>query len=175
MALLTPDAAAVVAVAAAAGAAVALLLGLAAHFRIGRARRAYADMLGGSHGEHIVDVVGDHVRSVEQLRDEVAGAQRALAVLRSELADAVRHVAVVRYDAFGDMGGRMSFSAAMLDDSGDGLVISAINGRSETRSYAKGVKAGTSTAELSPEEQKAIEYAMTGEPTPKRRAATTAG
>ena len=49
----------------------------------------------------------------------------------------MRHVAVVRYDAFADMGGRLSFSAALYDDSGDGFVLSSINGRSETRTYAK--------------------------------------
>jgi hypothetical protein len=66
---------------------------------------------------------------------------------------------VVRYDAFRDMGGRMSFSAALLDDAGDGLVISAIHGRAETRSYAKGVKGGTSDQQLSPEERQAIAFA----------------
>jgi hypothetical protein len=80
--------------------------------------------------------------------------------LRLDLADALRHVAVVRYDAFRDMGGRMSFSAALLDDAGDGLVITAIHGRSETRSYAKGVKAGNSDQQLSPEERQAIVFAM---------------
>ena len=69
---------------------------------------------------------------------------------------ALRHVAVVRYDAFGDMGGKLSFSAAMYDDNGDGIVISAINGRSETRSYAKALSAFTSDQRLSPEEQDAI-------------------
>ena len=66
--------------------------------------------------------------------------------MRVDLADALRHVAVVRYDAFGDMGGRMSFSAALLDDAGDGLVLTSINGRTETRTYAKGVKGGASEA-----------------------------
>ena len=61
--------------------------------------------------------------------------------------------------AFGDMGGRMSFSAAMLDDAGDGLVITSINGRTETRTYAKGIKAAGSDATLSPEEEQAISYA----------------
>ena len=61
------------------------------------------------------------------------------------------HVAVIRYDAFKDMGGRMSFSAALLDDQGDGVVITAINGRSETRAYAKGIKNGQSDNPLSPE------------------------
>jgi hypothetical protein len=66
---------------------------------------------------------------------------------------------VVRYDAFGDMGGRLSFSAALLDDSGDGLVISSINGRSETRTYAKSLVGLQSDHTLSPEEQEAIETA----------------
>jgi hypothetical protein len=57
------------------------------------------------------------------------------------------------------MGGRMSFSAALLDDAGDGLVLTSINGRSETRTYAKGVKAGSSDHTLSPEEEQAITYA----------------
>jgi hypothetical protein len=74
-------------------------------------------------------------------------------------ASALRHVAVVRYDAFGDMGGRMSFSAAIYDDNGDGLVISSINGRSETRSYAKALHAFRSDQQLSPEEEGAIAQA----------------
>jgi hypothetical protein len=89
---------------------------------------------------------------VQHLRDDLAAA-------RADLSDALRHVAVVRYDAFGDMGGRLSFSAALLDDAGDGLVLTSINGRTETRSYAKGVKAGESDHSLSPEEQQAISYA----------------
>jgi len=72
---------------------------------------------------------------------------------------ALRHVAVVRYDAFGDMGGRLSFSAAVYDDNGDGIVITAINGRSETRSYAKALTAFTSDQRLSPEEEAAIAQA----------------
>jgi len=75
---------------------------------------------------------------------------------------AIRHVAIVRYDAFGDMGGKLSFSAAMYDDNGDGLVISSINGRSETRSYAKALTNGRSDQRLSPEEEDAIDQARGG-------------
>jgi hypothetical protein len=75
---------------------------------------------------------------------------------------ALRRVAVVRYDAFGDMGGRLSFSAALLDEAGDGLVLTSINGRTETRTYAKGIAAGRGEQKLSPEEQEAISAAMRG-------------
>jgi hypothetical protein len=69
---------------------------------------------------------------------------------------ALRHVSVVRYDAFGDMGGRLSFSAAVFDAQGDGFVISSINGRSETRTYAKALTGYESDHTLSPEELQAI-------------------
>jgi len=72
---------------------------------------------------------------------------------------ALRHVGVVRYDAFGDMGGRLSFSAAVYDDDGNGLVISSINGRSETRTYAKELTGLRSEQTLSPEEEQAIAQA----------------
>jgi hypothetical protein len=60
------------------------------------------------------------------------------------------------------MGGRLSFTAALLDDAGDGLVITAIHGRSESRTYAKGIKAGKSEQSLSPEEEQAITLALHG-------------
>ncbi len=85
-----------------------------------------------------------------------------LAALRGDLAQALRHVAVVRYDAFADMGGRLSFSAAVIDDHGDGLVLSSIHARGESRTYAKGIVAGSSDATLSPEEQQALAAARTG-------------
>jgi hypothetical protein len=73
---------------------------------------------------------------------------------------ALRHVGVVRYDAFGDMGGRLSFSAAVFDAQGDGFVLTSINGRSETRTYAKGLAGLKSEQSLSPEEQQAIRDAQ---------------
>ena len=173
MATLTPDATSIVAIAAAGVAAVSLLAAVAAHLRVGRVRAAYAALLGDAQPADVVSVVGEHVAAVEKLRNEVRHTRTEVAGLASDLTDAVRHVAVVRYDAFGDMGGRLSFSAALLDDGGDGLVISAINGRSETRSYAKGVKDGASSVDLSPEEQQAVAYAMGGVPQPSKRGAAT--
>ena len=72
----------------------------------------------------------------------------------------VRRVALLRYDAFEDVGGRLSFSCAMLDDHGTGVVLTSINGRQETRVYAKPVTEGTSAYNLSPEEEEAIRQAM---------------
>ena len=85
--------------------------------------------------------------------------RREVAALKAEQAQALRHVAVIRYDAFTDTGGQLSWSLALLDDSGSGVVMSAIQGRNESRTYAKNVTEWQSGAQLSPEEQDAIALA----------------
>jgi hypothetical protein len=93
---------------------------------------------------------------VTLLRDQVERLQGELGRISTDVAASLRHVAVVRFDAFGDMGGRLSFSAAIVDDAGDGLVLTAIHGRGETRSYAKGLVGGKAEHTLSPEETEAV-------------------
>jgi hypothetical protein len=149
----------VIALAAAGVAVLSLGLCLALVVRIGRVRRSYDTLVAGDAGASFVDAMKRQATSTDGLRGDVRQLRDDLAAARADLSDALRHVAVVRYDAFGDMGGRLSFSAAMLDDSGDGLVLTSINGRSETRTYAKGVKGGGSDHSLSPEEEQAIAYA----------------
>ena len=94
---------------------------------------------------------------------DAAGTQLAT-VATGKFDRGLSRVAVVHYDAFEDLGGRLSFSAAVLDDDGCGLVLTTIHGRSETRSYVKQVPPPTdgSQRELSPEEANAVGNAMRG-------------
>src|SRR4051795_11622978 len=94
-----------------------------------------------------------------KLPTDVVGLRAEVEALRREAAGAVRRLAVVRYDAFGDMGGRLSWSMAMLDDGGDGVVVTSIHGRSDARSYAKNVVQWSGDQQLSPEEADAIQQA----------------
>jgi hypothetical protein len=95
----------------------------------------------------------------DALPEDVLGLRQEVAALRAEAAGALRHLAVVRYDAFGDMGGHLSWSLALLDDGGDGVVITSIHGRSDARTYAKNIAAWTSQQQLSPEEEDAVSHA----------------
>ncbi|MCX6398517.1 MAG: DUF4446 family protein [Propionibacteriales bacterium] len=95
----------------------------------------------------------------EDLPADAAGLRREVAALRAEAVGALRHLAVVRYDAFDEMGGRLSWSLALLDDGGDGVVLTSIRGRNEARTYAKSVAGWSSDQELSPEETEAVAHA----------------
>jgi hypothetical protein len=140
---------------------IALIFVAILFLRLSRLRRTYSLLQGSGDTEDFIGAVARQVSAVEKLRRDVSVLQTTLDQTRTEVADALRHVAVVRYDAFGDMGGRMSFSAALLDDSGDGVVFTSINARSEARTYIRGIKAGVSpSTPLSPEEDQAVQRAM---------------
>ena len=95
----------------------------------------------------------------DALPEDVHGLRQEVAALKPDNRDALRHLSVVRYDAFGDVGGHLSWSLALLDDAGHGTVLTSIHGRSEARTYAKSVAAWTCEQQLSPEEEEAIEHA----------------
>jgi hypothetical protein len=141
---------------------VAVVVAVVTLLQLRRIRRDLVLLAADGDAPSFVAAVARQSEQVRAMRGEVDDLAVLLSKTRSELADALRHVSVVRYDAFGDMGGRLSFSAAMLDDGGDGLVLTAIHGRTETRSYIKGVKAGESESSLSPEELQAVTYALRG-------------
>jgi hypothetical protein len=137
-----------------------LMLILAARLR--KVRRVYALLRGEGGEKDIFAAFGrviKRVQSMERRMDEVTHAQEEETLLRKL---AIQKFGLVRYDAFDDMGGRMSFSAALLDDNGDGVIISSINGRTETRTYAKLVRGLASEHNLSDEEREAIAVAVDG-------------
>jgi Protein of unknown function (DUF4446) len=129
--------------------------------RLRTARRTYATLLaGGDGGEDLLAAVARQVEATERLRGKLNLIGRETAQLRQRVSSLVGTVALTRYDAFPEVGGHLSYSAAFLDEAGDGVVLSAINGRSETRSYAKPVRGGRSDHNLSEEECTAIAMAM---------------
>ncbi len=95
----------------------------------------------------------------DDLPEDPRALRQEVAALRVENGQALRHVAVVRYDAFTDTGGQLSWSLALLDDSGSGVVLTSIQGRNESRTYAKNVVAWSSESQISPEEEDAISRA----------------
>jgi hypothetical protein len=96
-----------------------------------------------TRNKHAVPADLEHIRAeVEALRDDSV--------------QSLRHMAVVRYDAFGDMGGHLSWSMALLDDEGNGVVLTAIHGRTDARTYAKNIAGWTCDQPLSPEETDAV-------------------
>jgi uncharacterized protein YlxW (UPF0749 family) len=146
-------------VAAGALALVALVLVVVAILAQRRLRRMLR-VTRGAAGNELLLALRDHGDDLDSLDAAVIDLQARLADVERDFALCTSRVAMVHYDAFPDMGGKLSFSLAMLDDQGDGIVLSIINGRSETRAWGKRVIAGASRQRLSEEESNVIERAM---------------
>ncbi|MEW6243813.1 MAG: DUF4446 family protein [Bacillota bacterium] len=99
-------------------------------------------------------------RSLEIAEKEIIRLSQELAALREASKRNISKVAVVRYNAFPDTGSDLSYAAAFLDAEGNGVVLSSLYGRDESRAYAKPVKNSKSTYVLTDEEKMAIRQAM---------------
>jgi Protein of unknown function (DUF4446) len=99
-----------------------------------------------------------------QAVDECAEMMRRQLQVNSGAADnrAIRDVAIVHYDALKEVSGGLSFSLALLNAAGDGVVLTSINGRTETRTYARVIQGGRSQQILSPEEDHVVRAARLG-------------
>jgi len=144
------------------GALVLLLVLVVAQGRSLRAvRRTYQRLLaGGPAQEDILGALDRHLAAVEVLRDLTEDTRRDVARLRQRVSMMVQTPGVTRYDAFDNHGGQLSFSAALVNEAGDGVVLTGINSRMETRTYAKPVRGGDSPHNLSDEERTAIALAI---------------
>lgn len=116
-------------------------------------------------------LTGGETTSLDQILDQQAqridglsGRLDALNKLHHELEAitqrTIQKVAVIRYNPFADAGGDQSFAIALLDAAGNGLVVSSLHSRTETRVFAKPVQAGRSRYPLSDEEQQAVRKAL---------------
>lgn len=126
----------------------------------GRPRRPRESGASAPMDDTALVVLEQQAAKLERLERAVRILDGADKKLQATIDGTVRHMALLRYDAFEDVGGRLSFSCAMLDHHGTGVVLTSINGRQETRVYAKPVTAGTSSYNLSLEEEEAIRQAM---------------
>jgi hypothetical protein len=132
--------------------------------RLGRAVRGYRELVrddaGGSLHDRLAGSAEQAVRASErmgQIETLYAGVDR-----RSR--QSLQHIGLVRFNPFEDTGSDQSFAIALLDDERDGIVISSLHGRANTRLFAKPVNDGSSTHTLSDEEAEAIRLALGSAP-----------
>jgi hypothetical protein len=148
-----------VAVAACAVAVAALLAALLLWRRIGRVQAAQATIAGSGRGDLLEFAVALQAR-VDDLHRAVDEVAAGLSRVDRRVDGAVTNTAVVRYDAYEGTGGRQSASVALLDANRTGTVVTAIQGRDYARIYVKDLDRGRSAVALSPEEQEAVDRAM---------------
>ncbi|MBA3333379.1 MAG: DUF4446 family protein [Actinobacteria bacterium] len=148
-----------VAAAAAVTAVLALVVGLVLWRRLARIETGQAVILGSGRGDLLDFVVSLQTR-IDDLHRAVDEVATGLSRVDRRVDGSVTNTAVVRFDAYEGTGGQQSASVALLDATRTGTIVTAIQGRDYARIYVKDLDRGRSSVALSPEEQEAVERAM---------------
>ena len=121
-----------------------------------RLKRIFAGTKARNLEEMIVEV-GKKVNQIEEMQEKI---DKHLVVIDSRLDKSVRNIETVRFNPFIDAGSNQSFAIAMLNDEGNGVVMSSLYARDRMSIFAKPIVRGKSEFELSSEEKEVLSKAI---------------
>ncbi len=132
--------------------------------RLGRAVRAYRELVRDEAGGSLHDRLAGSAEQAVRATERMGQIEALYAGIDERSRRSLQHIGIVRFNPFEDTGSDQSFAIALLDDARDGIVISSLHGRANTRLFAKPVNDGASTHTLSDEEAEAIRLALGSAP-----------
>ena len=129
------------------------------NMKMNRLQRRYNLFMKGSDGKSVEKAMSSRLRELGKLRSGQEKSREDLMDLQHQYNTMLCKYGIVKYDAFEDVGGKMSFALAMLDQTNTGFVLNAIHSRDNCYLYLKDVVKGTSYIMLSDEEIEALRRA----------------
>ena len=128
--------------------------------RLYRLEDKYNKFMKGNNGKALEDVIENRFEQVDKLLAENKKKTKEILDIMENLKIAVQKVGIVKYDAFNEMGGKLSFALVMLDKENTGFVINAMHSREGCYTYIKEIIRGESYIPLGTEEKEALKKAM---------------
>jgi hypothetical protein len=113
----------------------------------------------GEGGRSLEAVLEAHLRRVGEVDASVRSLDQRTTALEAQGRKAVQRIGLVRFNPFEDTGSNQSFALAMLDEDGDGVIVSSLHTRNATRVYVRPVSGGVAEKALSDEEAEALDQA----------------
>jgi len=97
--------------------------------------------------------------NIHKLNEAKENIEKEIKIINTKLKKSIRGLETIRFNPFPDQGSNQSFAIGMLNEDGDGLVMSSLYSRERMSVFAKPIKAGVSEYELSAEEKEALKKA----------------
>lgn len=129
--------------------------------QMSKLKKRYAIFMKGKNAKSLEDTLVYRLEQVDELIETNAANERNIDALFKRMKFGFQKYGLVKYDAFQEMGGKLSFSLAMLDEKNDGFVLNAVHSREGCYTYVKEIIDGNSIITLADEEQQALEAALT--------------
>ena len=112
------------------------------------------------NGNNIDEMLKTYIKDVKEIKRDNSEIKAYYTKLDDDISSCIQKTGILRYNAFRDVGGDLSFTMALLDREDNGIVLNGIYGSESSNIYAKPIKKGQSTYQLSDEEKYAIELAQ---------------
>ena len=134
----------------------ALIIFISINMKLAKLNKRYQKMMQGTTGANLEQMLLVHLDEVRQAMNQVDRLAEDCQRLDKTSRLCVQRIGVVRFSAFEDTGSDLSFAVALLDSFNNGVVLSSIFARNDSRTYAKPVIAGQSSYFLTDEEKRAL-------------------
>lgn len=126
-------------------------------------KKSYKMFMSGKSGKNLEDTLIKRLEQVDTLIASNSENEKNIKKLFQDMQRSYQKMGLIKYDAFHEMGGKLSFSLAMLDVKNNGFIINAMHTREGCYTYIKEIVDGNSIIVLSEEEQEALNRAMENE------------
>lgn len=123
-------------------------------------RKRYKQFMSGENGKSMESAILDKFKSIDILESDVDIINKELAAINAQLITAYQKIGIVKYDAFKEIGGKLSFVLVLLTAEDNGFILNSMHSTKEgCYTYTKEVVNGEVYVILSEEEQQALEEA----------------
>ena len=129
--------------------------------KIGTLTKKYNVFMKGSSGHTLESTILTRFKEIDILKEESKYTSEKLNIACETLITAYQKIGIVKYDAFKEMGGKLSFSLCLLDDENNGFILTSMHTREGCYTYVKEIIKGESFVVLAAEERRALEEAKT--------------
>ena len=123
-------------------------------------KKRYNKFMKGKNASSLEDDIDGIFHDMKLLKTNVDKNKRDIRVLYKNMESTFQKVGIVKYDAFNQMGGKLSFSLALLDENDNGFVLNSVHSSDGCYTYTKEIKGGKCEIALGSEENKALCIAM---------------
>ena len=141
---------------------IAIVLSIVCLCKLSNVKKKYNQFMLGKDASSLENLIKTRLNEVEKLKESDARNTRQIKDIIEKLQFAYQKVGIVKYDAFHEMGGKLSFSLCMLDRRNNGYIINSMHSREGCYTYIKEIVKGESYIELGEEEKKALNQALAG-------------
>ena len=122
--------------------------------------KVFNTFMKGKNGKSLEESIFERFDKIDEVVDQVEENREEIAELYNKMKTHYQKVGIVKYDAFKDVGGKLSFALAMLDKENSGFVLNAIHSREGCYTYVKEIVKGESYIVLGEEEKEALRQAV---------------